>query len=225
MLLHDLRSPLATVNVYSQLLLQDARTEDCCERIRVIQEAVLRLGALVDQIAGLRERGRALENTLGGDAIDAVELVRGLARAADRVVVTSPEKEIVGYWNAIELQRLVANLIDNALKYSPAPQPVHVTLRSAAGYLVITVVDQGVGIPCAELPWVFQRGYRAFNAKSNFVGDGLGLATVRRIVDAHRGTITVVSNEGVGTSVSVRLPSTRDADNRCHISGSARLAP
>ena len=63
------------------------------------------------------------------------------------------------------------------------------------------------------VPRVFDRGYRATNAKATFTGDGLGLATVRRIVDALHGTITVASEEGVGTSVTVRLPSAKDAEN------------
>jgi signal transduction histidine kinase len=213
MLVHDLRNPLATVNMCTQLLLRDAHSDNLHEGLRNIQEAALRLEGLIDELAALRKPHRAFGAMPSPDPSDAVELVRRIGRGAKRARVSSQESEIVGYWNVVELERLVANLIDNALKYSPLGQPVDVTVSRADGCVVITVSDQGIGIPSMDVPRVFDRGYRATNAKATFTGDGLGLATVRRIVDALHGTITVASEEGVGTSVTVRLPSAKDAEN------------
>jgi signal transduction histidine kinase len=213
MLVHDLRNPLATVNMCTQLLLRDAHSDNLHEGLRNIHEAALRLEGLLDELSALREPHRAFGAMTSPDPSDAVELVRRIARGAKRVRVSSQESEIVGYWNVVELERLVANLIDNALKYSPPGQPVEVTVGTADGCVVITVSDQGIGIPSTDVPRVFDRGYRATNAKATFPGDGLGLVTVRRIVDALHGTITLASEEGVGTSVTVRLPTAKDAEN------------
>ena len=207
MLVHDLRNPLVTVNLCTQLLLRDAHSDNLHEGLRNIQEAVLRLEGLIDELAVLPEPHRASGAMPRPDPTDAVELVRRVARGAKRVRVSSEEGEIVGHWNVLELERLVANLVDNALKYSPPGQPVDVALGRAEGCVVITVSDRGIGIAPMDVPRVFDWGYRATNAKAMSKGDGLGLATVRRIVDALHGTIIVASEEGVGTSVTVRLPS------------------
>jgi signal transduction histidine kinase len=203
MLLHDLRSPLATVAVYTQLLLRDASTYEhpapgLDEKLRTIQEATLRIEHLVDRLAG---KPRASSQT----TIDLVELTKRVAASVPHVTVFSEMHEIPGNWDMTGLERVLSNLIENARKYSAPDQPVLVTLRSTRRWAIVRVADRGIGIPAADLARVLERGFRAANT-NNQHGLGLGLAAVKNIVRAHGGAISVESREGVGTTVTVRLP-------------------
>jgi signal transduction histidine kinase len=203
-LLHDLRTPLATVAVYTQLLLRDATN---CEhpapglhqRLRTIQEAASRIERLVDQLEG--KPGASSPTTL-----DLVQLTQRVAASAPRVEVMSDMQELRGEWDLTGLERVLSNLIENAQKYSPPDQPVIVTLSSTRRWAVIRVVDRGIGIPPADVSRVFEHGFRATNARVRANGLGLGLAAVKNIIYAHGGTISIDSREAVGTTVTVRLP-------------------
>src|SRR5438874_13697538 len=85
-------------------------------------------------------------------------------------------------------------------------RPVVVTVQQADAWAVVNVADGGVGIPAAELPRIFERGYRASNVVERFHGTGLGLAGVHHIVTEHGGTIVVETQIGIGTTTTVRLP-------------------
>jgi signal transduction histidine kinase len=104
------------------------------------------------------------------------------------------------------VERVVANLVSNAIKYSPGGGDVRVELAAEAGWAVLRVQDQGVGIPAADLPRVFEQFHRAANVAGRIGGTGLGLAGARHIVEQHGGSIALESQEGVGTTVTVRLP-------------------
>jgi signal transduction histidine kinase len=202
-LLHDLRTPLATVAVYTQLLLRDTTRSEhpapgFAERLRTIQDAALRIERLVDQFQGTSARSST--------PVDLVELTQRIAASTPRVKVVSDMQALQGEWDLTGLERVLSNLLENAQKYSPADQPVTVTLSSTRRSAVIRVVDRGIGIPPADVPHVFGRGFRAANARGRANGLGLGLASVKKIVRAHGGTIRIDSREAVGTTVTVRLP-------------------
>jgi two-component system sensor histidine kinase BaeS len=101
---------------------------------------------------------------------------------------------------------MLANLIDNALKYNRQDRAVVVSIQHVDGWAIISVTDQGVGIPPEELPRVFERGYRATNVTGHFSGSGLGLAAAHQIAAEHGGTISLESQIGTGTTVTVRVP-------------------
>jgi two-component system phosphate regulon sensor histidine kinase PhoR len=101
---------------------------------------------------------------------------------------------------------MLANLIDNALKYNRHDRPAVVGIEPVDGWAVVSVADRGVGIPAAQMPRVFERGYRATNVTKRFSGSGLGLAGAHLIVAELGGTISLVSQIGIGTTVTVRLP-------------------
>ena len=128
------------------------------------------------------------------------------ALGRSRVVVLPAVPELVGWWNSARLERLFANLIDNALKYNRHDRPVVVGIQRVDGCAVVSVADGGVGIPAAEQHRVFERGYRATNVARHFSGSGLGLAGAHQIVAEHGGTISLDSQLGIGTTVTVRLP-------------------
>jgi signal transduction histidine kinase len=101
---------------------------------------------------------------------------------------------------------MLANLLDNAVKYSPEHQEIGVSLATDNGWAVLTVRDHGLGITADDLPHVFERFYRGSNVPSDAPGTGLGLAGARQIVEQHGGTIELESEPAVGTLVRVRLP-------------------
>jgi signal transduction histidine kinase len=108
------------------------------------------------------------------------------------------------------MQRVVQNLLDNALKYSAAPQPVIVTVERCDKAVALRVRDYGVGIPADELPRVATYEFRATTAR-RYTGMGIGLAGAKKIVEMHGGSLTVESAEGMGTTVTVTLPGGRVA--------------
>jgi two-component system sensor histidine kinase BaeS len=107
----------------------------------------------------------------------------------------------------LRIGQVVANLVGNAIKFTPREGRVTVTVKPWRTGARIEVTDTGVGIDATELPHIFERFYRGSQAnEARGSGSGLGLAIVRSIVDMHRGTVTVTSRLGVGTTFVVTLP-------------------
>jgi signal transduction histidine kinase len=107
------------------------------------------------------------------------------------------------------IERVLNNLISNALKYSAAQTPIAISLvreDGAASMALLAVSDSGVGIPAADLPHVFERFYRGSNVRGRFGGTGIGLAGVKQTVEQHGGSASVESIEGTGTTIRIRLP-------------------
>src|SRR5262249_40316336 len=117
---------------------------------------------------------------------------------------------LIGDWDPVRLERVIANLLDNAIKYSPNGGTIVVTIRrdESAGRpgATLAVADQGIGIPAEDVPHVFERFHRGQNVVGRFAGTGFGLAIARQIVEQHGGSITVASVEGAGTTFSIWLP-------------------
>jgi PAS domain S-box-containing protein len=219
---HDLRTPLTGIRGLAQLLarrlgrLDAPQAPQMVEQATAINRAAGTMAAMVDELLDLTrlEAGQPLE--LRREAVDLVALAQARAREhgrtaphhAIRVVADAPA--LVGQWDAARLERVLDNVLSNAVKYSPGGGEVVVTVRSVVGpggpWAELTVADRGVGIPAADLPYVFERFRRGANVMGRVVGAGLGLAGVRRIIEQHGGTIALTSTEGAGTTVTVRLP-------------------
>ena len=172
-----------------------------------------RLKRLIDELADDLHSGAEDRQRIALPPTDLVELTRRIPAESmrtlgspNRVAISSSIRAVVGRWDPVRLERLTANLIDNALKYSPADKTVVVKIKRRSGQVVLTVSDQGVGIPADEIPLVFNRFYRASNVVKRFPGTGLGLAGVHDIVEQHGGSMSVASAIGVGSTISVRLP-------------------
>jgi signal transduction histidine kinase len=118
----------------------------------------------------------------------------------------------VGDWDPDRIERVISNLLYNAVKYNRQGAEVVVSVRQQLdaerneSWAVLEVRDQGMGIPAADLPNIFDRFFRGSNVAGKIGGTGIGLAGVKHIVQQHAGTIHVESTEGVGTVVTVRLP-------------------
>jgi PAS domain S-box-containing protein len=217
---HDLRTPLGSIKGLAQLLARQIGRLDIPQAPRLtdqlagIDRATNKMAAMVDELLDLArlEAGQPLELTR--TTVDLVTLAHQYAEEQRR---TAPQHEIrveaavarlVGVWDQARLERVLANLLSNAVKYSPAGSTVVVrvgTVGAERPWAELEVEDHGVGIPAADLPHIFERFHRGANVTGQ-IGAGIGLAGVKRIIELHGGTIAVVSAEGVGTTVTVRLP-------------------
>jgi signal transduction histidine kinase len=129
----------------------------------------------------------------------------GRPEGAAPVVVDASDGAVV-QGDRLQLERVMQNIIGNAIKYSPQGTPVHATVGRHDQWVVISVRDRGVGIPHEELPHIFTPFYRASTAQG-IPGTGIGLSGAKMIVEQHGGQITLQSAVGKGTTVVVRLPS------------------
>jgi signal transduction histidine kinase len=113
--------------------------------------------------------------------------------------------DVVVMADRTRMEQVAANLIDNAVKYTPAGGRVEVSVRAEGNQAVLAVRDTGVGIPADELPRIWDRLFRGDTSRTER-GLGLGLSLVRAVVQAHDGTVEVKSEPGTGSTFAVRLP-------------------
>jgi signal transduction histidine kinase len=125
-------------------------------------------------------------------------------RAAQCEVALSADAPVTGYWDRATLEQVVINLVTNAMKYGDC-KPIEISVEEDADIARLIVADHGIGIPKEFQSQLFHRFERADSAKT-FQGTGLGLWICRQIVEAHRGSIRVVSEEGHGSKFIVELP-------------------
>ena len=218
LMIHDIRSPLTAIRGYTQLLRRRAASNRLeiaalLDSLQRIEAAATRIEGLLDELgrppASADKHGAAFPRQ-PTDLVQLAQCVAAVSEAAGmsrcHVVVLSAVPELVGWWDASHVERALANLIDNAVKYNREDRPVAVTVQRTDAEALISVADQGVGIPAAELTRVCERGYRASNVASHFHGAGLGLAGVHDVVAEHGGALDLESQIGVGTTVTLRLP-------------------
>jgi signal transduction histidine kinase len=124
-----------------------------------------------------------------------------------------PDAPMTVRCDADRLQRVLENLLNNAIKYSPDGGAVEVSIAAEGGAAVLRVRDYGIGISPEALPRIFERSYRAPEAAATAPGLGLGLTIAAHVIDRHGGTIHAEPTDGAGTVVSIRLPlATRGSD-------------
>ena len=219
---HDLRSPLTAIKVRAQLLqrraarLESPEGAAIAEALSGIDQATSRLTSTINELLDVAclEMGRPLE--LDRRPTDLAELVHQVASdlqaATERheIRVESDGVEFVGEWDCSRLERVVTNLVANAVKYSPDGGTVTLGLarEHAAGqdWAILQVRDEGIGVPADELPRVFERFYRGSNVAGRIEGTGVGLSGALQIVEQHGGSLSAASQEGVGSTFTVRLP-------------------
>ncbi|HEU4328877.1 MAG TPA: ATP-binding protein [Roseiflexaceae bacterium] len=214
---HELKTPLTSLLGFAELLerrsLQKGGMAEREQRlVRIIVEQALRLDRL---IAGMLDLSR-LENgqfVLEFASIDLTELVRRMVGEVEQslhqhpVALELPDEPLCIEGDPLRLEQVIYNLLQNAIKYSPAGGPIDIQLRRDNGSAVLSVRDQGLGIPEADLPHLFQRFYRASNINpSQISGTGIGLYVVHEILARHGGTIDVLSTVGEGSTFTVQVP-------------------
>ncbi|MCL5961231.1 MAG: ATP-binding protein [Chloroflexi bacterium] len=210
---HDLRNPLAGLIGHAQLL-QRFLLQKGLERESASAETIFnnanRLNAMIqDLVESSRLESGQLE--LNRDVTDILPLVSEIAARTGAVQDQARIKVLGSEWvppvlvDLERIERVLVNLITNALKYSSPDSPVVIRVRRVEGEAVVSVSDQGFGIPAEDLPHLFQRFYRAKTGKKA-EGLGLGLYICRLIVEEHRGRIWVESEPGKGSTFYFSLP-------------------
>jgi signal transduction histidine kinase len=211
---HELRNPLTAIRASAQLLLRRRDALDAKGRhwVESIDDSVDRLLGLVTRILDLN-RLRAGVFPLEREP---VELDKVVARVLDIVgaqaerqgltlETTSTGQDFSLSADAEALTQILLNLVGNAIKFTPSDGSVRVGIIDAVTHLELSVRDDGPGIPAADVTRIFEPYQQAHRGRK---GSGLGLAIVKELVSAHGGTITVESEEGKGTCMTVRLPKT-----------------
>jgi signal transduction histidine kinase len=213
-LIHDLRNPLTAIIGRAQLLRRslDLQPETPVVTVQELVSGILVSASLMTTM--LDDMLAASRHPIGGAstatslatildlAVEQVEQVTGQRR----VHLVQPTRPTAGTWDRIRVDRALVNVLENALKYSPDGGAVIVTVREGGADVVVTIQDQGIGIPEDELPGLFDGFVRASNARGRFTGTGLGLVSARRLIESQSGSLKIASVEGCGTTVTIMLP-------------------
>lgn len=213
---HELRTPLASIIGYVETLVDegaDLPPEQANRFHATVLREAKRLQSLVSDLMSL-SRVEAEKHDHPREKLDFAALAQRSARDGagldrlERLDLAGLDGEILVRGDEKQLEQLVRNLVDNALKYGEAGTPVSVDLtRGERDMAVLTVRDHGEGIPAEHIPHLTRRFYRTDPGRSRAAGGtGLGLAIVKHIVERHRGRLDIASRVGDGTTVKVSLP-------------------
>jgi signal transduction histidine kinase len=208
---HDLRTPLARMHAQAELA---AMGEVSAQELAAgVAEETTSMLELINTMLDLSQTGARIERSPRTD-VDLAAIVRQMTEfyasvAEDKgvaFILDLPEGEIVRSAHKAKLQQLVGNLLDNAVKFTPAGGTVSVTLSKEpeTGLARLAVSDTGIGISEADQPNLFKRFWRS-DASRSLPGNGLGLAVVKAIVTSYGGSVTCTSRPGVGTTFVVKL--------------------
>jgi two-component system phosphate regulon sensor histidine kinase PhoR len=213
---HELRTPVAVIQGYAETL-ATGRADDATrtEFLDVIHRQSQRIGALVDdllRLAELEARGpeRAVREPIEVAALagHVARAVRERAEQRQATIAVDVADDVVARGDPAGAERVLLNLVDNAIKYGKSGGRVAIGARRAGARVIVTVADDGPGIDARHLPRLFERFYRIDDGRTRERGGtGLGLAIVKHVVEAMSGSVRVESELGKGTRFVVELPS------------------
>ena len=211
---HELRTPLTTISGYLELVSEEFEGSMAPHHEKMLgatRRNVSRLRLLIDDLLTLSKaesRATELEQVdLGAVVRDVVTDVRMTgSRRGIRIETTMPKDALLVLGDRVMLHRAMLNIVGNAVKFSRDDSVVEVQVARKGDLLLVVVRDHGIGIPESEIERLGTRFFRASNAVTNEIaGTGLGVRIVQTIVDKHAGELVINSEEGQGTTVTVRL--------------------
>lgn len=216
---HELRTPIAAMSASLDLLYQDATSiprEELGSMLGTLRRSAYRLEYLVENLldAGSIEAGtfqvRLVTTSLANVLDDCLLFIRPVCEAKSQTVELdlAPDCDRI-VADPRRTTQVFSNLLVNASKYAPEGTTITVRARAQEGFVRVSVIDQGPGIPADEQPRLFQRFFRARDVRDAAGGLGLGLGICRAIVRAQGGDIEIESEQGRGTSVHFTLPRAR----------------
>lgn len=210
---HELRTPLTSIKGWSETLKESEPTEDDEEvklGLSIISKETERLSGLVEDLLDFSKlSARTME--LHSEVLDfngpVKETVNQLGVREEhtrvRILANYGKSPIVVRGDANRLKQVIINLIDNALKFTPAGGTIHVATTIEQDSAMLTIADTGCGIEAEDLPHVTEKFYKASTGHG---GSGLGLAICKEIIELHGGQLTIDSERGAGTIVTIRVP-------------------
>ena len=215
---HELRTPTALIRTVAELSLRrDRDSAEYREALSQVLEEAQRMGILIESLMTLARMDSGAES-LNYTTVDLASLLREASSASQPLAAAKqihlerdiPNEAILVNGDPDVLRRLFLILIDNAVKYTPLSGRVSITLKTSGSDVIVQVRDTGIGISNQDLPFIFERFYRADKARSRESGAGLGLSIARWIANAHRASVHVDSRAGEGSTFEVRLPIYRE---------------
>ncbi|SCG78082.1 two-component system, OmpR family, sensor histidine kinase SenX3 [Micromonospora rifamycinica] len=227
---HELKTPIGALQLLGEALVDATEPTDGAPELSEdmlaarrfaerIQHESTRLGRLVQELLELtRLQGAEPQPAPEPVAVDWViaevlDRTRTSATARRIQVVTEGERGLTAYGSDSQLATAVSNLVENAITYSGEDTVVRVTARADADHVTVSVTDQGIGIAPTDVDRIFERFYRADQARSRATGGtGLGLAIVKHIASNHGGRVEVASTLGGGSTFTLRLPASPPDD-------------
>jgi len=210
---HELHTPLTALQTNLELARDEKNVSARTRYLSRAQEQGQRLEALVKSLLDL-SRVEATKSTSGFALVNLAQLVREIgeqfASRAEQTersfTLSAPNDAVIVRGNESQLRQVVINLLENALKFTPATGSVSLQLETSEDEVLLAVSDSGIGIPTEDLPHIFERFHRARNV-SEYPGNGLGLAIVHAIVKSQGGQVSGSSNgAGQGSEFTVKLP-------------------
>lgn len=214
---HELRTPISMLQGYSEAIMDDV-VEDEAERkeiIKIIYEESQRMGRLVTDLLDLArlESGHMRLYTSSQEVVPVVDRIvhkfqqRAKEEQIELSFVSDVDAPLVAEVDEDRIEQVLTNLIDNAIRHTPEEGNVTVRVEKDKLFAKVSVIDTGSGIPEEDLPYVFERFYKADKARTRGKGGtGLGLAIAKNIIESHQGTITVDSKVNNGTHFAFYLP-------------------
>lgn len=213
---HELRTPITAVRVTSEALLSGAKDDPALldRFLTTLVKESERLSALIDDLLEVAklESGRIAAKRVDVDLRDVAETIENIhlpeaGRRGVRLTLDVPELHV--FADERQVQQVLGNLVDNAIKYTPTGGSITVNARENERAVSISVSDTGIGVPQGDVPRIFERFYRVDRARSRELGGtGLGLAIVKDIMDSHGGTISVQTRVNEGSTFTVTFPKT-----------------
>jgi signal transduction histidine kinase len=211
---HELRTPIARIRVMAETTLKTGG--DLGEYREMAASVIDVCDDLIEMIGTMLEIAKTDSGTVELDLVpldlpklvaEAVDLFTPLAEDKDiDIRVLKPVHPMVFNGDLKKIQRIVANLLDNALKYTPVGGMVRLSTTRDEAFIKVEIADTGPGIPETDIPYVFDRFYRGDKSRTT-AGSGLGLSLAQALARAHNGNITVTSSD-TGTTFCLLLPST-----------------
>ncbi|QQU19595.1 HAMP domain-containing histidine kinase [Enterococcus casseliflavus] len=210
---HELRTPLAAIRGHVQLIQRRGtkHPEVIPSSMAFIDKESKRLETLSNQLLDLEKNQSQDEMTL----VDVSQIVREECEKQATIVPQSieyfVENQCMKRAHKRDFQQIIQNLLENAAKYSPADQPIHVTLTQEQRQMSLTVADFGIGIPDDKKALIFERFYRVEDSRSSQIaGSGIGLSLVKQLADKYHAKITVTDNQPQGSIFKLAFPNERE---------------
>lgn len=214
---HELRTPTAVILAQCEEARKEAtKPEQYRQAIEVIERQAKKMSDLINQLLQMTrlEQGTQRASFEEADLSALVEVIcaEQPELPQDMILQTDIQPNIEACFDVTLLSRLLQNLLNNAIRYGKPHGHIEVALRQENDTILLSVRDDGIGIPANKIEKIWQRFYQVDNARGSNHGAGLGLAMVQQIAELHNGTVTVESVEGIGSCFTLRFPNCLSAD-------------